>query len=450
MLGLALAPSAQAGPGDHVRIGSSGELIPELSVGSEFQSNPFMVEGNPNNPERQVVRGIALMASPGLRLDWSSDALDLQLSANLTARQYLNASARNLSRFTDSKATLNANILPKAPVGLLLVNGYSLDNRPSEARFAGSTDANEDGRPFITQIHNGAEGYLSVHPGGRLTVDVGGTFTVDDFRSNPTSNSSGNTSLNNRYQFGPRVDVRWAFFPKTALQGSASFGRVDWQYNSINTSEGSSIEFSDPRLAIPDGLSWRVQGGLVGRFTKKIVLNTTVGYGQLRYDSESVLEGLNDNIPFANTLDPDTQGWGAADVTSFGEGLLATAKLTWAPRKNQSVSLGYIKDYEDSWFTNYVAYHYGFLSYEGNVSRRWQLGASAGYRRESYRGHLNRDDQVIRIDGEVSYTLQKWAVISLDAGWHRRVPATLTSDLQPLATTQWDNFPVALTLRLLY
>lgn len=451
---LLASPATAGGPGSGIRFADHGLITPTLDVGMQFQSNPFLVDGGGTSPDRQVVRGVNLLARPQIKLEVNNDVLLFDLTASLAARQFLNKSARNLSRATDSTTLANLELLPDAVVGLKLSEDFYIDNRPSEARFAGLED--NTGRPFVTQVHTGSDAWLAIHPGGALNIDVGGFFDVDDFSTNPNStpspaddNNSGllGADLNNRWRYGPQLNVKWAFFPKTSLLASAEFERFSWENNLIQTTGGTALEFTDDWLAMPDGLGFRVNAGLSGRFTKKIVLNTTVGYGQLRYDTASVEEEAAAKaaagVQGLGSLDAVSQGWDAS-LSSFGEGLLVTSKLAWAPRKNQTFSLGYVKDYQDSWFTNYVSYHYGFLRYEGKLSRRLTVNGNFGYRMEKYRGHVTRDDQVTTLMVGGTYSLQNWVAVSVDTGWNRRVscPDGLCANGNEDSRREYDNVPV--------
>ena len=106
--------------------------------------------------------------------------------------------------------------------------------------------------------------------------------------------------------------------------------------------------------------------------------------------------------------------------------------------------MGYVKDYQDSWFTNYVSYHYGFLRYEGKLSRRLTVNGNFGYRMEKYRGHITRDDQVMTIMVGGTYSLQNWVAVSVDSGWNRRVscPDNLCPNGNEDAQREYDNVPV--------
>ncbi|MCB9761544.1 MAG: outer membrane beta-barrel protein [Alphaproteobacteria bacterium] len=439
---LGVADGAQAAsPGNGVRIGDA-KLVPSAVVGLEFSSNPYLAEGG--NGESATVPAFNLMVQPAARLDSITTPLELHLSADLTARKFLSSTTTNLDRASDANAMLKANILPKAPVGVMVQDTFFNQNRPSEARFA---DRSKGRRPFITQLHNDTGAFVSVHPGGALTIDVGGQFVYDNFRTNPGSSFTGQDYLNSRTSYGPGLNVEWAFFPKTALVGGFSYDWYNWDKQVINTVGGAVAEFSDPLLAMPDSRGWRANAGVVGRFTRKLVLNAIVGYGMLTYDTESVTS-VADAYSSIGELDV-SQGWDASVRGKYG--VTAIAQLAYTPRKGHTVSAGYIRDYEDSWFTNFVAYNYAFAKYEGTLSRRFRVSVDGGYRLESYLGHLARQDHVVRATGYFTYQPLEWLEATASVGWRRRAASNLDpSTFAVQSSREYDNIPVSLLFTFRY
>jgi hypothetical protein len=100
---------------------------------------------------------------------------------------------------------------------------------------------------------------------------------------------------------------------------------------------------------------------------------------------------------------------------------LVTLELAWALDDDEVISLGYDKDFLDSYFTNYVAYHYGFVRYESILGAKLSALAEAGYRLEAFHGEVTRTDQVLRVSGELEFALGQWLGITAGSRWDRRV-----------------------------
>ena len=56
------------------------------------------------------------------------------------------------------------------------------------------------------------------------------------------------------------------------------------------------------------------------------------------------------------------------------------------------MSLGYRKDFDDSWFTNYVAFDQFNLGYSLKPTQRLSLDLLGNVRLEDYRGEVTRND----------------------------------------------------------
>lgn len=442
VVGVGLVGDAQAAsPNKGFAIGRDGKFIPAVGVGLETSSNAYLLEDTTNNP---AVAATNLMVNPSFRFELPTQSFELTLASSLTARKYLTQATRNLDRASDTTHQLELNVLPNAFAGLKVEDSFSVENRPTETPLAGNLENDQDReRAYLTQLNNGLDVYASIHPKGALTVDAGANIVFDNYWANPSATATDSSFLNSRTLLGGEVKAQWAFFPKTAIVAEVGFGRFDWVNNVINTQsgtdatgEGTSLEFPYDALAKPDGNAWKLGVGLAGRITRKLVVDTMVGYGQLRYDADSVTEyaAAHDLTELLSA----TTGWEDASLTSFARGLRFSAMLAYAPAKRHTFSAGYVKDYTDSWFTNYLHYHYVFARYEAEIARRWGAGAEFGYRLETYEGQVSRQDHVLRVDGELTYEIVEWLDVSASAGWRRRA-ASQNPDYPLQASREYDN-----------
>lgn len=442
ILSVGLVPgwAFAAGSKDGISVGREGSFSPSVGVGFEASSNAYLLEDTSQNP---AVAATNLMVNPAFRLELPSDVAELTLSSALTARKYFTQTTRNLDRASDTTNRLQVNILPKGVVGVKLDDAFVVENRPTETPTVGTDEADTDGaRAYLTQLSNEFNGAVSIHPKGALTVDVGGTYDFDNYWANPDATATGDSFLNSRSLYGPQINAQWAFFPKTALVAEVGYQRFDWLVNVINTQsgtsagEGATLEFPYDALAKPDGVGWEFGVGLQGRVTRKLVVDTLVGYGQLRYDPDSVTSYAADHD--LTELLAGTTGWEDASLTSFARGMRLSAMIAYTPAKRHTFTAGYVKDYTDSWFTNYLHYHYLFGRYEAEIGRLWGLNLEAGYRRETYEGVVSRQDNVVRLDGTGTLHATDWLDVSGSVGWRRRA-ASSNPDYPIDASREYDN-----------
>jgi hypothetical protein len=431
--GLSLAPNpAQAAAGDHIRLGEA-EVIPTLFLGMEWQSNPYYaeeVELIPTDGEDEY-GALALVTWPEVTVKLDGPDLALDLSAAWKPRIYLTESRRNLTRLGEGAFALNLDILPRSTIGFKLGEDFRVSTRAMDAEYA--TEA------FARRLTSITSAMVSVRPGAALSIDLGGHFGFDDYDVPPQANVEQNANYNSKISGGPSLDVQWAFFPKTAIvvQGGANF--FNWANNFVNAEGGNfSTDYYGDRLAIPDGWGWRAQAGLIGRFTERIVVNALVGYGQLKYNEDSVTEAAGGHPEAAN---PAAVGFDQ-DLGGI-EGLLLTAEVSATPLLGHKLTAGYRKSFEDSWFTNYVHYHYVFGRYEAVLGSRLGATIEAGYRREQYRGEVDRNDDFVRAGADLSYNASEWLDVDIGTQWVRRASA----DANAQAEIEYDNlvFSIGIT-----
>ncbi len=157
---------------------------------------------------------------------------------------------------------------------------------------------------------------------------------------------------------------------------------------------------------------WHADAGIRGRFTDRLVLELLLGYGQMIYDEGSV-EGSGDF----------SEGDIGADLTDFPDGFTTTFGISYAPEETHQFSVGYKKSFEDSYFTNYMTYHFGYFRYQGVFARRWTAQTELSYRYESFVGEITRQDNVIGAKLDGGYALTDFAALGLGAWWNERSSA---------------------------
>ena len=442
---LATPGIAHAEPGDHVAVGNA-TVIPGVDVGTEYRSNVYRLQNN-------TIGAAAFLVTPHITVENNNSDFMFNLSAGLSARHYYYSgksdnpfyNRANLNRYNDTDATANLYLMPGKLVGFKIREDFSNDNLNTESVWAE--------RAYISHLVSDTSVAVTLAPGSALFADLGGHLEADVYRGNPGASFVNQVRLNSRTAYGPKMYAKWTFFPRTALEIDGSVDWFNWSNNLLNSvSAANRLVPEDQdigqRLAVPDGREARISAGLIGRVNNKVVVNLSAGYGAINFDDQSVLDAA-DALGAAEGADEVdvSEGWGQ-DLAGV-DGILGVAQVTVAPVQNHALSLGYKKDFEDSWFTNYLAYHYVFGRYTGTVASRWTIGLEGGYRFENYVGEVERADHYVRTGGTVSYNATEWLDITGGFGWKRRA-SWANHPNGPLPSIEYDDFPVSLVFQLTY
>lgn len=377
-LAALLGPSiAAAEPGDHINVGQA-EITPTLQLAGEFQTNAYLEDGSAGN---EADAGLALRVRPATQIAVSSNDLSLSAGAGWTIRQYLTPGMSNLNHYSDFDVLVGLNALPRSVVGFKLTE--DLRNRSRAADVGNNDDPNalvpDDAN--LKRLSNQTLGQLAIHPGGALSVDVGGHFVYDRYTFPEGSVNEGESDANSKLGFGPDIGVQWRFFPKTAVVVDFTAESYNWTPNARTSSTGAVT-------GVPDGFMFQATGGLKGRITDKVQVALMAGYGQLSADETTVTATAS-----GVTIDTDEL---AQDLKGFPDGLLALAELTYEPAKTQKISLGVRKEFSDVYFTNYVDYVNLFGRYEGRYFDKLRVLGELTFRTEDYVGDISRKDNYLR------------------------------------------------------
>jgi hypothetical protein len=409
VLALCGMQDAHARAGDHIRSGNA-TITPSLELQVLTRSNVYLAEGTTTAPSGETVgapveRGTAVRAHPGLQIVNKGSDVIFEFGVDYSAIKFFEESHTNLDRFNDVQLTSALALLPESMVGMKVNERFHITGRESEADYATSA--------YITHTMNDTGARISVHPGSALEIDLGGNFTYDAYDVSPQSTLDGSPALNNRLGYGPGVDLKWLFFPKTAIVASYSMAWFDWEENVVDArGDGISAQDVGDSLGIPDGSLWRATAGLRGRLTEKVVIGLIAGYGQMNYDETSVGGGeAGDSAGFAD------------DLSGFPEGVIGVFEVGWEPTTKQSLTIGYRKAFQDVYFTNYVNFHNGFVRYEGTFADKVGLSMHTGYRYESYVGEIARLDHLLNVGGDLVYKTTPFMDLGLGGGWTQRASA---------------------------
>ena len=400
---------AHAKAGDHIRSGNT-TIIPSLEIQALTRSNVYLAEGNTTDSNGQSVgapveRGTAVRAHPALALYSKGKSVRFDFGVDYAAIKFFEEAHENLDRFNDVQLNTSLGMLPEAPVGIKVKERFHISGRESEADYATSA--------YVTHTMSDTGARISIKPGSALEVDIGGNFTYDAYDVSEQSTLDGSPALNNRLGYGPGVDLKWSFFPKTAIVASYNMAWFDWDENVVDArGDGISTEEVGDSLGIPDGNLWRSTLGLRGRLTEKVVIGLVAGYGQMNYD-ESTVSGN----------EAGSAAGFSEDLKGFPDGLIGVAELGYHPTKRQSITVGYRKAFQDVYFTNYVAFHNIFARYEGTFADKVGVNLQSAYRLEGYVGEVAREDHLINVGGDIIYKTTPFLDLGLGGGWTQRASA---------------------------
>ena len=419
---VALPTSASAGPGDQIRAGDA-VVSPTLDVATSYRTNVYRHEEAPTP-------GTAIVIRPGVQIELEGDSVKVEADAGYYLRKYTDPSLSNLDRYADMEFGGGMSLFPNGQFGLEIDEDFVIKSRSSESS---STDS-----ALIVHTSNLSRVLAAYHPGGSLSVGLGGLFGYDDYDLPASLNAYLDPNYNSKTTYGPALDLKWRFFPRTAFVLDASWRAFDWDDNFVLASGDnvSGVEDVGDYLGIADGTTYQVMTGLRGRFTDRVVLHMLLGYGQANYDEASVLEAAAAAGIDGSSSDIDVSEGFGTDLTGFGQGLLATLQIGWALDDEEVFSLGYEKNFVDSYFTNFVHYHYGFMRYESMLGSKLAAEVEAGYRLEGFFGEVTRSDQVVRVSGQANYSLGRWLSLTAGARWDRR------ASLDGIATVEYDDVNV--------
>lgn len=432
---LCLSGAAAAEPGEHIRAGAA-EITPAVSLEGAYRSNVYLQEGEIGGGV-PVTPGALLSVRPTLGVKVDSDTLVFALDAGYNARKYLNPDLSNLDRFNFFDIGAGASILPKGMFGLVLRNDLMLSGRETEATTA--ADA------YILALTERASGKLVFRPGSSMELGLGGALDIQDYNTPGATNTFATTNLNSRFGYGGIADLQWRFFPRTALVADAEWGRFTWQDNILNAQgSGQSDDDLGDFIGIPDGRYWRATAGLRGRFTEKLVLGVGVGYGVLIYDEQSVIDGAQLDGISGPEVNPAVSNFGA-DLKGFPEGLLLRGDLAYEITPKQKFVLGYARDFQDVFWTNYVQYHRFTVAWKGTFADRVTGTFDTMIRREAYGGEATRDDNYLRSQVGLALHTTKWLDVTAGQSWQRR---SSVGGVNP--SVEFDDFTTTLGLRATY
>lgn len=430
---------AHAEPGDHIRVGRA-EIIPSVKSAVEYHSNVYLRDGS-SDPGDVLVGAPYWVLRPGAEVKLDGPWLILSVAGTYGMRVYIDSAPKDsfevskLNRFNDLDFSIGAQFLPNRRVGFRVSDHFDVQNTPTDLHGDSVLAQNVN----IIHTGNDLDGGAIIRPGSALDIGVLGVFSFDTYHLPKdyleeypeVLDTPDNATFNDRFNFGPMLNTTWRFLPKTSLLGMASVNWNQWRNNLIPAWSGGADGNLGEVLAKPDSVAWRLMTGVRGQLSPRIATGVEFGYGQMYYNEQSVLD-YNATLAAgkaASSFDLDIFGGEGAenyarDLTSFGEGLLLTATINYAPLKNQNVSIAYKKDFQDVLFSNYSAYNSVNLHYDGRFIERLGIVTEYGFRLDRYHGEVARGDMGHRARLEGTWDFTRALRANLGMGWTSRYCAT--------------------------
>ena len=426
----------------------------------QYRSNVYLVEGVSSGGSPETA-GAFFRIHPGLELSLKTTDVILGSGFTWTGKKFFNPDLGNLDRWSDFTLGGRLEALPARIVGFKVSEALSYQGWETESATvpeAGQgtvdpdvglqwqdSDSTYNEHAYYSRLNSVTGARVSVHPGGPLELDAGGTFARALYKT-PVESTANDSSpfLNGRTSYGPNVEAKWRFFPKTAFVAGYEQVWFRWDDNFLDARGGSGSEDVGVGLGVPDGRLLRLTGGVRGRFTEKLLLGVVAGYGSALYDEETVLADAAGEVAADEEIDAVAAGF-AADLKGFPESLLVTVNLQYTVQEGHVVSAVYRRDFQDSMFTNYVAYNSLGLSYQGTLSNGTKLGAAQGYRYEDYVGEVARQDHLINTSLSAGYPVTRFLDVVGRGGWTRRANADGAH-----RETEYDDLSVYLGVDMTY
>jgi len=415
LLVAAVPAQAEFAPDGGFDVGANGKFQPGIRFLASFQSNVYRSESDAEGD-------ITLRLEPHLKLLLRSENANFDLWSVYYLKKYTDAFVdhaydpvghRDLDIFLNYDLGFDLETRPEGKVSFLLYDKFERKSTEFDnTSIPSTTEGTEESARFhqyslMDRLGNDARIGVAVRPGSSLEIEGLFHFDVDKYSGATEQGISSEAAERRTYGVSwdlyGSVNVRWRFFPKTSLLFSSDFGHMMWNPD-LQESLGGSMDDSLTNLNQYDNDHWRVWVGMQGKFSRKISLQALVGYGNTYF--KDMPEGSDGNL-------------------SGAQGFLGRIQAHWKPIKTQQFTLGFLRDYRHTYFTNYYVTTSPYLRYRGQIAGFLLPSADFMYGYREIGGEVARNDHELRARAQVDFQITKffavgvqytmWSIIASDS-----------------------------------
>ena len=264
----------------------------------------------------------------------TNPSVDFRLMAAAPVNLYLSADSTYSQQLLEQsdvgiQTTLDLNVFPRRTWSFLLRDTFTRTIDPG----------NDSSTATFNRDYNDAQLGIRWAPGGgAFEMNMLAGFTFNLYEEGGFVSQVGN-------YLAPRGSItgRWRFFPNTALTFETTAG-----YNA-KLSNGESWGTGVQAMPISSSVPIRAWLGLNGQWTPVIATQLRIGYGAAFYD--------------------------------YGEDFdsaLAQAEVDFIIGPNGRLKLGFIRDFVDSFFSNFYVRNEGYVGWDHLFSGVFLIGAKVG------------------------------------------------------------------------
>lgn len=419
--GLFSASAALAAPGDHIVVGNA-TVTPEVTVGVEGRSNAYLADPA-DNPARgedsPIIPAWDFYLSPALGIDVKGTKLSWNFDGRYELRKFFEpAVATRLDQFSNFSIKSRLEAMPDGVFGFGLHEEARLVSRPTDEEVSADS--------LNTQFRNDLGLDLKIRPGPELDIVPGGAWAYQEYR---IPGVDAQVKFDHRNSYDAKLGVAWRFFPNTAFVVDAAYTFNRWDVNWIPTGDPGTAANPDVGdagtlgefLALPDSDFFKATTGIRGRLGRNVLLVLTAGWGFGKYDVDSVIDESD-----GATSEADAAAAGFDQNVTPVDGILASVRVATnlgfddEQTFGQKVTVEYRKDFEDSFFTNYVAQNHLKASLESRFGKFVNTRFEGSVRFEAYNGEIERRDIFAKVDGAVNITPTRYLTFQVGGFWARR------------------------------
>lgn len=250
---------------------------------------------------------------------------------------------------------LVVNIAPQRPWGLNLLENFQRTAQPGLDPLVEAGLNRIENRVAAEVVHT--------RPGGLFDWRLGYAFALTHFEESATSSGSLSAQDFNNQRHEVYTQGRWRFLPRTALVYNGSFAVQQY------TSETPGVSNSHPL---------RTRIGLSGLFTDRLAILALVGWGSSFYNNAGTgnrdFDSIIGQLEFRYYLNGSAPDAGAA-----------------APPSSTSLSVGFTRDFLNSYIGNYYVRNRGYIGVNTLIGQRFLVTVDAGASGMQYSDILDRD-----------------------------------------------------------